>query len=61
MSGAEDIMLLLNTSNSGIFMGRHHHVIHLLGISEGEVSCMAGRAGICAVCDQSWVVSTTCL
>jgi len=35
MSGAEDTMLLLNASNSGIFMGRHHHVIQLLGIPEG--------------------------
>ena len=48
MSGAEDIMLLLNTGNRGIFVGRHHHVVYLLGIPEGEVSRMA-RAGICAV------------
>jgi hypothetical protein len=44
VGGAEGTVLLLNARNSGIFSD--HHVIHLLGIAEGEVSRMARRGGI---------------
>src|SRR6266852_8094546 len=55
VSRAEDTGLLLDASNSGIFMGLHHHVIHLLGVPEREMSRVA--RGICAIRDDSWVVT----
>jgi hypothetical protein len=58
MGSTEHVVLLLNTSNSRIFMGRHHNVVNLLGIPEGEMCCVARRAGICAVRNYSWVVAT---
>jgi hypothetical protein len=49
VGSTENVVLLLNTSNSRIFMGRHHKVVNLLGIPEGEMCRVVRRAGICAV------------
>jgi hypothetical protein len=59
VSSTEDTMLLLNASNSRIFMGGHHHVVYLLGIPEGEMGRVARTTRICAICD--WVVITSWL